>query len=361
DTPGRFYALRAADMGSLDVGTPIFFRRIQVGEVSSYEMAADGSWIDVKVFVKAPYDRYVGPDTRFWQASGIDVSLTASGLNVETESLLSILIGGIAFETPAGTAEPLATDAQHVFPLFKDRAEAFKVPPVDVQRFVLFFTDSVRGLAAGAPVEFRGIPIGEVASVDAQVDATTFEFTAPVTIQLDARRLGVKIKDLPAGVDFDTARERLIDALVARGVRAQLRTASLLTGALYVSFDFYPDAPPASVDWSRDPVRLPTTPGNLESLEARIRSIIKKVDELPLAAIGNDVRKTIAELDLTLASARTTLQSADRLVQPDSALGGDLAATLQEVNRAARSLRVLTDYLERHPESLIRGKSGGPQ
>jgi paraquat-inducible protein B len=361
DTPGRFFLLRTPDLGSLDAGTPLFFRRIQVGEVASYELAADGHSLEVKVFVRAPYDQYVTPNTRFWQASGIDVSLGANGLSVQTQSLLSILIGGIAFETPADGPVLPPAEPEAPFTLFRDRAEAVKLAARDPQDYVLVFKDSVRGLDLGAPVEFRGIQIGEVAAIDAQINAKTFEFSAPVTIHLDAQRLGVKVKDLPPGADLDEMRKRLIDNLVAHGVRAQLQTGNLLTGALFVAFDVVPDAPPVSIDWAQKPVRLPTVPGSLESLEERITSIVKKIDEMPLKEIGVDLQKTIAELDRTLASARTAIDHVDVFIEPNSVLGAELGSTLQEVNRAARGLRVLTDYLERHPEALIRGKTGGPE
>jgi paraquat-inducible protein B len=165
-----------------------------VGEVASYELAKDGQSLSVKVFVKAPYDQYVTPNTRFWHASGIDVSLSADGLSVQTQSALSVLIGGIAFET-AATAPVLPTAEENtVFTLFSDRAEAFKLAARDPQTYVLVFKQSVRGLATGAPVEFRGIPIGEVVAIDAQVDVKTMEVSAPVTILLDAQRLGVKVR-----------------------------------------------------------------------------------------------------------------------------------------------------------------------
>ncbi len=171
-------------------------------------------------------------------------------------------------------------------------------------------------------------------------------------------------------------RRKLVDSLVAHGVRAQLQTGNLLTGALFVSFDFFPDAPPATVDWSQTPPQLPTAPGQLEAIEASATSIVKKIDQIPFKAIGNDLQsimkkldqvpikgigddlhKAIGDLDQTLVSGRSTLDNANKLVEPDSALAADLSNTLQEVTRAARSLRVLADYLERHPEALIRGKT----
>ena len=187
EVPGRFFMLKTQDLGSLGRGTPIFFRRLQVGEVVSYELDKDGQSLSVKVFVNAPYDQYVNPDTRFWQASGVDVSLTASGLNVQTQSVLSLLIGGIAFETPATGAALRPADANTVFTLFRDRARAFEPPPSHPQTFVLVFKQSVRGLAPGAPVEFRGIKIGEVVELTAQIDEKTAEFSVPVTVRVDPK------------------------------------------------------------------------------------------------------------------------------------------------------------------------------
>jgi paraquat-inducible protein B len=358
DVPGRFFVLKTPDLGSLDNGTPLYFRRLQVGKVASYELDKDGKFLTVKVFVRAPYDQYVNPDTRFWHASGIDVSLSASGLSLQTQSVLSILIGGIAFETAAtGPLLPPA-EANAVFTLFSNRAEAFNPPPRSPQTYQLIFKDSVRGLAPGAPVEFRGIPIGEVADVRAQIDLKTFDFSVPVTIRLDPQRLGVRILDTSSAVDLETTRRKLIDALVSHGVRAQLRTGNLLTGAVYVALDIFPGSPPATVDWSQKPVQLPTIPGQLAAIEASVANIIKKLDKMPLKEIGDDLQKAIAELDRTLVSARGTLDNANNLVEPNSVQGQQLGNTLQEVSRAARSLRVLADYLERHPETLIRGKKG---
>jgi paraquat-inducible protein B len=358
DVPGRFFVLKTPDLGSLDNGTPLFFRRLKVGEVASYQLDESGGSLSVQVFVRAPYDQYVTANTRFWHASGVDVSLSASGLSVQTQSFLSILIGGIAFETPATGPVLSPAEADAVFTLFKDRAEAFKPAARDPHTYVVVFNQGVRGLAAGAPVEFRGIPVGEVVDVTAQVDPKTFQFSVPVTLRVDAERLGVKVIDSAPAADRETLRRKLVDTLVARGVRAQLRTGNLLTGALYVALDFFPDAAPATVDWSQHPVQLPTIPGQLEAVEASVVSIIKKLDEIPYEAIGLDLRKAIVELDRTLVSARGTLDNANTLIEPSSVLGQQLDSTLQEVSGAARALRLLADYLERHPEALIRGKTG---
>jgi paraquat-inducible protein B len=363
--PGRFFLLKTTTLGSLDTGTPIYFRRLQVGQVASYSLDPDGASLTVKIFVDAPYDQFVNPNTRFWNASGVDVSLTAAGLKVQTQSLLSILVGGIAFDTAPDSPRLPAADENTTFTLFDDRDDAFKAPARSPQPYQLLFTDSLRGLTVGAPVYFRGIQVGEVKRIQAQIDAATMRFSAPVTITLDAMQLGIEVKDLPADADIEHLRREFIDRLVAHGARAQLQSGNLLTGALLVSFDFYPNAAPATVDWAHDPPRLPTIPGELQQLETSVASIVRKLDQVPYKDIGDDLRKTMAEVDRTLVSARGTLDNADRLVgnadrmiEPNSLLGAELATTLQELSRAARSLRVLTDYLEQHPESLIRGKPG---
>jgi paraquat-inducible protein B len=359
------FVLKTPTLGSLDFGTPLFFRRLQVGEVASYELDKDGKFLTVKVFVRAPYDQYVNPNTRFWHASGIDVSLSASGLTVQTQSVLSILIGGVAFETAATAPVLPPAEANTVFTLYDNRAQAFEPAAQNPQTYQVIFNESVRGLMPGAPVEFRGIQIGEVTEVRAQIDLKTFAFVVPVTIHLDPRRLGVNVLELKPGLGLDRMRREFIDSLVAHGVRAQLRTGNLLTGALYVAFDFVPGAPPATVDWSEKPVQLPTVPGQLEAPEATIEEIIKKVDRMPLKEIGDNLRKVTADLDLTLVSARGTLTSAQgtldntgNLTGPNSLQLQQLDSTLEEVSRAARSVRVLADYLERHPEALLRGKQG---
>jgi paraquat-inducible protein B len=310
----------------------------------------------------------VNPNTRFWHASGIDVALSASGLKVQTQSVLSILIGGIAFETDATLPLQSPAAAESVFKLYSDQTEAFRPAPENPQTYELIFNESVRGLTVGAPVEFRGIPIGEVSELRAQIDLRTFQFAVPVTVQLDPRRLGVKMVGTSAGVNLEKMRRKLIDSLVAHGVRAQLRTGNLLTGAVFVALDVFPAAPPVTLDWSQNPVQLPTLPGQLEQTEASVGNIIKKLDKMPLQQIGDNLQRALGDLDLTLVSARGTLVTAQgtlgnatNLTAPGSAQVQQLDGTLEEVSGAARSVRVLADYLERHPEALVRGKKGGPK
>jgi paraquat-inducible protein B len=355
EVPGRFFILKTTDLGSVNAGTPVYFRRLKVGEVASYELDKDGRNLTVKIYVFAPYDQYVNPETRFWQASGIDVSLSATGVSVQTQSVLSMLVGGIAFETPATGSTPPPAEPNTVFTLYHDRAEAYRPPPQNPQTYLLVFKQSVRGLNVGAPVEFWGIPIGEVTEIHAEADFKTKGFLILVTITVDPKRLGVKTAAGETGPSSGP-RRKLVDAMVARGLRAQLRTGNLLTGALYVAVDFFPKEPPYKMNWTQNPVRFPAIPGTLQTVEASAANLIEKLEKVPYQEIGNDLRKTITGLDQTLADTRRTLDNANRLLEPDSQMNQDLSSTLQEVRRTARELNILIDYLERHPESLIRGK-----
>jgi len=391
--PGREFTLKAQDLGSLGIGSPIYYRRLQAGQVIAYDLAGDGDVVDVTIFVNAPYDRYVNPNTRFWNASGVDVSAGAGGLSVRTESLVALLAGGIAFDTPSWAAKAQPAAARTVFTLNSDRATALKQPDAVSARYVLYFTESLRGLSLGAPVTLLGLPAGEVTAIGLDLNSTTKSLRGRVEIVSYPERLLSRLQQGQAGLGqallkSTAERHALIQYLVEqRGLRAQLRSGSLLTGQLYVAMDLFPDVPKTRIDWSQAEPALPVVPSTLPDLEAKITNILAKLDNLPLEAIGSDLSKALATLDQTLqsthklvsgvdgklmpelsstftdlraaiASANGVLQNTDAtLLGKDAPAQQELRDALQEITRAARSLRVLTDYLERQPSSLIWGKT----
>jgi paraquat-inducible protein B len=381
DLPGRRFVLRAENMGSLYIGAPVYYRRVEVGSITAYKLDENGKGITLEVFINAPNDRLVTTNTRFWHASGIDLSVEASGIKLNTASLTSIIIGGISFQAPEETATgaPAAADAS--FTLYEDKAAALKLISQEVHTYLLYFNESLRGLAPGAQVDFRGIPLGEVKSVSIEYDREAKTVRFPVEIDVYPERMRSRYR---TGAPQMSAMERdpqtLLDRLVARGLRAQLKSANLLTGQLYVALDFFPKAPQAKIDWSRKPVQLPTAPGALEDIQQTLGNIAGKLEKVPFDTIGADASRALKTLDTTLKSANSTLGQVDKTVVPElrgtleqarKALGNaertlssdapvqqDLRDTLDEVGRAARTLRDLADYLGRHPESLIRGKRG---
>jgi paraquat-inducible protein B len=397
---GREFVLKSDDLGSISAGSPIYYRRLPVGQVVSYDLAPDGKSVEIHVFIKAPYDKYVHNGTRFWKASGLDVVIDANGLDIRTESVVSLLVGGLAFDAaPFITDTALAPD-DAVFTLYTDRASAMKAPEAIAHRYVLYFDESVRGLAVGAPVTFLGIPAGEVTDISLAYDAVKASVRPRVTVTFYPERVVENANGKDARipreklVQDDKRRRAFVERLVAqRGLRAQLRTGSLLTGQLYVAFEYFPRAAKAVVAWNDDAPVLPVAPSSLADIEGKLTALLDKIDKLPLEDLAGSLRKDLDELGATLADARKLIKSADTEIFPtlksdlegmqrvigkletaidnvDATLTGPNAPAQQELRdalaefaRAARSIRVLVDYLERHPESPIRGKrevsSGG--
>lgn len=394
DVPGRQYVLHAAEVGSLYTGSPVFYRRMQVGQVISTELDPEGEAVIIKVFIRAPYDRFVKRNTFFWHASGVDLTLTASGVKLNTESMVAILLGGISFEDPEESAKAPPAPPHTSFPLYVTRDEAVKNSAA-TEKFVLVFKESVRGLAVGSPVDLRGVTVGEVTKIDVAVNPNRSEFSVPVEIQLYPEHLLAQSatgprQEVPEPGGAES--RALLDDLVAHGFRAHIKSGSLLTGQLFVALDFVPNARPAKIDWGNTPPRFPTVPGSMEKLQKNLIEIVQKIEKLPLDRLADDAGKTMKSLDVTLKSAdkllknmdstlvpearsvltqsrqaidevrktlseaRTTLGGANEVLAADAPVQIDLRDTLREVSKAAQSLRVLSDYLERHPESLIRGK-----
>lgn len=382
DASGRQFLLHARDVGSLDIGSPVYFRRVKVGQVAAFELDGDGRGVTLRIFVNAPYDKFVGVNTRFWHASGFDVELSAAGLKVRTQSLVTVLLGGIAFQSPEDVSGPVAQENTE-FTLAGDEATAMKEPDGPSQTLLLYFNQSLRGLSPGAPVDFRGVVIGEVKSIGVEFDLGERTFRMPVVVQIYPERLRRRAVGAPADPSGQSrfakaTQDERWNFLVGKGLRAQLRTGSLLTGQVYVAMDFFPEAPKVKFDPTQSPTEFPTVPNSLDELQSQVADIMRKINKVPFDEISNDLRKTLGSLNKTLGSAeqlakslnndvspemiaamrdvRRTLNAAEKTISDDSPLQQDLRQTLQEVTRAAGSLRVLTDYLERHPESLIRGK-----
>ncbi|MGN8121035.1 intermembrane transport protein PqiB [Pseudomonas sp. 22082] len=373
--PGKRFNLHASDLGSLDIGSPVYYRKIPVGQVVAYALDADGKGVNIEVFIHAPNDAYVTENTRFWNASGIDVNVGANGFAVKTESLSTLLVGGIAFRAPEYSPNDVAAAEERTYDLFDDQQTALAPPNGKAQYLTLRFDQALRGLKVGAPVEFLGIEIGRVVSVNLDFDAKKRSFPLNVGIVIYPQRLGqahVKmLKVLEHNPDDEAAAVRLIGTFIDNGLRAQARSGNLLTGQLYIALDFFPKAEKVAFDPTARPISVPTVPGSLEQLQEKLEAMIDKLNKLPVERIAGNLDSNLVELrkGLTQFNARTlpgvqntladlskTLQSASSTLAEDSPQREQLTETLDELGRMSRSLRELSDYLGRHPESLIRGR-----
>lgn len=372
---GKRFMLSADDLGSLDIGSSIYYRKIPVGQVVSYALKADGKGVDIGIFVEAPYDAFVTQDTRFWNASGVDVAVDANGLRVNTESMSSILVGGLAFGSPphAGESAP-AADLQ-VFELFGDRDTALAPPSGRPVYLSLRFDQSTRGLSVGAPVEFLGVEFGKVTSVQLDYDPAKQSFPFMVETVVYPKRLGPihqKMLQLFHHTPEDEAGTRdMVRTFIERGLRAQARSGNLITGQKYIALDFYPNAAPVAFKDTPQPYSIPTIPSNLERLQEQLQQVVDRISKLPLDRIANNLDGNLRELQSslkqfntqtlpgvtsTLAEVRQTLQAANAALASGSPQREQLSETLDDLDRTSRSLRDLSDYLSRHPESLIRGR-----
>lgn len=387
DLPGRHFILKSKRLGSLDIGSPVYYRQIKVGRVVGYALEKGGTAVTIKIFIHAPHHERVKKNSRFWIAAGFNVSLDANGIKVNTESLATILIGGVSFETPVSLEQGDPAEENQLFRLFESYDEITEFQYVRKAYYILHFNNSVRGLSVAAPVEFRGIKVGQVTDINLEFDKNKLAFRIPVLIEIEPDR--VKMIG-----ETSLEREDIMERLVERGLRAQLKTGSILTGQLFVDLDFHPDAAKAAVLRAGRYPELPTVPAPLEEITASVSRIIKKLDQLPIQEIGADLRDTVqgakklttsvhlheaienlnktlahtqalaAKLDrqiapefsTTLKTAQEALTAAERLLKSDSSFRHEMGKALKEVSVAARAIRDLADYLERHPEALLYGK-----
>jgi paraquat-inducible protein B len=383
DLPGREFILHAEDLGSLAVGSSVFYRHLSAGQVIGYTLDPGGSGVTIRVFVNAPFDSYVNGATRYWQASGLDMSLNSDGVRLRTESLTSILEGGVAFQNlPGAPTTPVPADTS--FSLFTDEDHAMRPTETEIRRFVMYFKGSLRGLSAGAPVELHGINIGEVKTLDVEYDQNRHSLRFPVVVELYPQRIRGKAQKRDGSVarteGAETASRRLLDSLVQQGLRAELKTGNLLTGQKFVALDLYPDPPLDRVDWNEQPSIFPTISNGLDEIQDSVGSIARKLDKIPFDQLSlrllttmstleqtlknadhllQNVNGTLApQVQATLAEAQAAMKNAKALLGQDAPLSSDLDSTLLQVSRAAKSISALVDYLERHPESLLRGKPG---
>ncbi len=403
NVPGHIFLLKANRLGSISLGSPVFFRDLSVGEVLGWDIADMATSVTIRAFVRAPYDTYVHDESRFWNASGISLKLGGSGIELQMESLRALVLGGIAFDTPADQVASVVSTAQHVFPLFPDRQAAEAASYSRKILAISYFSGSVRGLGAGSEVTMHGLVVGHVTDVRLAYDAAKNTVVAPVRFEVEPERiLGVGVKAI-----FKTPAET-VAAVLQRGLRATLDSASLITGQQEVALDFVPNAPPVPVMTEGTDFVLPTTSGgSFAGLQASATELLNNVNAIPFKQIGDNLdgilraangvasdpqmHQALTDLAATLASTKElvghldngmgpamrqlpeiaaglqkTLTSANKLVLSlDNGYGDntqfnrDLERLLAQLTDAVRSIRSLADLLARNPEALIKGRAAG--
>jgi paraquat-inducible protein B len=398
DESGRRVTLIASRLGSIGSGSPVSYRGIEAGEVLGHELGSDRKSVLIYAFVKAPFDQLVRSNTRFWNVSGVDISIDSQGLTVRTESMQSVIFGGVAFET-LGDSEPLKADLDEVvFTLFNDKESIAEQSFTKRVRFVLFFDGSVRGLNIDAPVEFKGIKVGSVVDIRLEFDSSDTTFRIPVVIEIEPERIILR------GGEQGSTPVNMLSTLVKRGLRARLQTGSLLTGQLFVELDMHPGTSIRLVESGAPYPELPTIPASLEEITASVKGVLEKVNKLDFKRINDElvgtleganrltnapeIRTALTELELALSTFRGMVGKVDKKVEPlvdnvdktvkagrtalrklqgtlrlvddvlksDSPLQGSYIQLADELTETARSIKTFVDLVARNPEAFIFGK-----
>ncbi|MDX8409390.1 MAG: MlaD family protein [Mariprofundales bacterium] len=398
DTAGTKVELISPTLGSIDAESPIYYQGLAAGEVLGYELANDNKSVFIHAFIRQPFDALLRSNTKFWNVSGIDVSMTAEGFKVHTQSMLSLLYGGIAFETPNADKKSSEKTDNLVFTLYQNHQKIIEQGFTRKMKFVAFFDSSVRGLAPGAPVEFKGIKVGQVVDLRLEFNMKDASFRIPVLLEIEPERV------IPIGASKNSSPYQTFKKLVEQGLRAQLETGSLLTGKLFVALDMHPDTPIKLVGTVKDIPEMPTIPGGFAQLTASAKKILDKLEKVETDKIGSELLSILqgvngivkrpevqdsvtdfraslksfrnilgkfdnhaepiaSNLDQLLASghatldkAQTTLELINGMAKPDSPLQFKIIRLSDDLSEAARAIRGFLDLLERNPNSIIFGK-----
>ncbi len=294
DFSGTRIAIRTKSLGSLDIGSPVYHNKINVGEITSYKLNLDTEDIDVFIYVHEPYDKLIKSNTRFWNASGIEVNVSPTGISARMESMVSLLIGGIAFETPKeGVSKEIGGET--IFTLY----DSYKVAQENTELYnklfyTLYFDDSLHGLTEDSSIEYSGVRVGKVEKILLQHDKAKNTIKTAVKVSLRIDKFSSKADKKEA--------ETTLKSLVGKGLQAQLATDSLLTGARYISL-------------SIPPARLLGEEKGINKFVLQSTSI-EKASVFPTTAAQStlmnfDATEISNELTETLASVKSLLNSND--------------------------------------------------
>ena len=378
DAEGSQYVLQAEELGSLDIGSPIYYRQIRVGEVTSYKLAPTRDHVDVNIFIRAPYDDLVQTRSRFWNVSGIGVSINADGVKANVASLASLIGGGVAFNNGTSFENIQVASSGHRFMLYPDRDSVLEGRFNLKYYYLLKFSSSVRGLSVGAPVEFRGIKLGEVVDVHL-ASSQNSQRNLHVYVALEPQRL--EPKNSPSRAELDAR----IEQMVQQGLRAKMKTASLITGSRYINLEFT-DLNSGEFIRGERYSQIPTVPDDIDQIGNQLADVLDKVAAIPFDKIGVnlsgslqsmnnflaklDQRNTAEKFDGAMENLETTLQSTneailemkqamaslDQAIAPDSELKYELTQMAKSLGDAGKSLELFLNELNRKPNALISGK-----
>jgi paraquat-inducible protein B len=379
ETPGRFFTLLAPDAGTLIPGSPITYRGLAVGEIEGSSLAGTGQQVEIYAFVRSPFDHLVHPESRFWNEGGIVVNAGAQGVRIRMSSWQQLIAGGVAFDTPEFALQGQPSPQDATFTLFDTRAEALRFPRRPPIYYRVEFDRNARGVDIGTPVELAGTEIGEVTESHLAFDPKQRTLRTIAKLALDPS--AVEVTGVPRS-ELDARRNALaagLEHLITDGLRARLVSSNLLTGQKLIALDVVADAPPAHLERVAGVTEIPTAPtADIDDILASVQSTVQhlqratsgpqlahalqsldstltRLDQLT-TGLQPEVQALVASLQATSASMQRAADAANGVLGTNGAQSVDLPRLMQQLNDAARSVRDLADYLNQHPEALLRGR-----
>ena len=371
--PGLRVQLTSEAASSLGPGSGITYKGINVGKIETREFHPETGELVFSAFIDNEYANLIDQRTHFWNNSGIDLKVGPDGVALHTGTLESIVAGGVTFNQPEHVdmgRRHVAENAKFVlYNNFDDAARQTELSPT--APYLLLFTGSVRGLSVDAPVELRGIKVGSVQGIAFKYLPNDPDRRVPVLIKIDPAML------LNLSSNEIAAVNAAMEESVGKGLRASLKTGSLITGQLYVDLDYLKDAPPAEMAQIEGYEVLPTVASGLGEIQVKINALLDKINALPLDKTFGTVDDALASLKDTLKNLNDLLGEKDTKELPASlrkdldalqtTLAGyngksdfydNLSRVMRQLDDTLRSVKGLTGTLEQHPNSLLFGKPG---
>ena len=392
ESPGTLYQLEGGEVGSTGVGSGVYYHGLQVGRVTRVNIISPQT-LRMVIFIDAPYDTLVRKETNFFIARAADVTLTAGHIGASLGPGSSAITGGLEFDTPA-TASAAKSPADTLYHFYPDSVSAVQQPRGPEMPYKAVFTAAAQLPQTDAPVWLSGLRIGRVLTSNVALPRGALETATTVTLEIEPDALG-----LPISGDVRAATNEAIDRLLKGGYRLQLDQSPPIVGAAVLAFVRSSTPKPGRLS-PGNPPEVPTQSGaGIGDVAADADSILKKVNQVPIVAIGENVRRLTGSINALVSSPKmsdslahldSTLAQVDAMMREVRPQAGPLVAKLRsaadevsstaaaarqllsgeganqdagvpdavrQLNGAARSVRSLADYLERHPEALVRGKA----
>ncbi|MCS3460395.1 intermembrane transport protein PqiB [Aeromonas rivuli] len=378
DAKGLRLTLNSTETRSLSVGSPIQYQGYTIGQVEEVKFLPEKSELEYQIFINAPYDVLITNNSRFWMTPGFEASLTSEGMKVKMDSLEGLLDGGITVGLPAGWVPGGAVKSKDSFTLFKDQGSVLAGSLNQFIDYVFLFEDSLAGLHPGAAVEYRGVRVGTVISSPYLIDDKATQIfkskVIPVLARIEVQRLSHRY----ANAEREQWR-KLFSTQFKEGLRATLKTASLLTGGKVIDLNFYPDAPAFAARQMAGTEVFPTTQGGLDQIERKVNLILDKFVDMDMSTTLAQVNSSLANLDKTMKNVSSLSANLDKLTSQQSTqqlpaslnesllqlketlrsydgasqTNQDLRQSVQSLNQLMRELQPLVHSLNEQPSSLI--------